>query len=137
MHYTPLKGYQKFVDLGFALAGFSSAANSTSIDQNSYKFRHQSACVVVYAEASSTSSSLALKIQHSDDGSAWTDVVPGEHSPLSFAKTVSTAAAGIHELHIALSYLKRYFRVVATPTGGEFEGRIILQYYNSRKEPIE
>lgn len=136
MHYTPWKGYQKFVDLGFALAGFNSAANSTSIDRASHNFAHQSACVLVSAEAASTSTSLAIKIQHSDNGSTWADVVPGEHSPLSFTKTVSTAAAGLHELHIALSYLKRYFRVVATPAGGEFEGRIFLQYYNSRKEPI-
>jgi hypothetical protein len=107
----------------------TSTTNGIAVDTQGY---NSAAVVLEVGAVSGTSPTLDVKIQESDDGSAWSDV-----SGAVFTQVTAANNSQVLRLE-GLTSRKKYLRAVATPggTSPNFQTTVVFLLGRAYSEPV-
>lgn len=109
--FTMAAAADESVDMGFvvhALTAETATANGTTVDRGVGSATTNGGVAVLHATAYATLTSVAIKIQHSTDGSTWADLT---------TFTTLTAAGAERKFLPPTTVVNRYVRAVTTAVG--------------------
>ncbi len=98
--------------------GDNAESAGTTIDTMALASRCESVCFALAAKAvlaASATLALVAKIEHSDTGSSWADLVPAVEVLRLTGGTGGSTERGTGKIGVALEYAKRYIRVSVKP----------------------